>query len=607
MNRALVLAALLALPLATAHAEEPKASADGLSLRIYDLTALTAGRPVFGGESVGAFGGGGTEDSHPSLPWEAEERDLPLGGLDEVIELLKTEADPESWLKERRDAKSMGGRYLVVRHSPEGHTATVAAVSAWERRWMRTSTVEVRAVRLTAGASAPTSPEAWAALVASGEAGPGVSLAGFPNQQVSGFAGLRRAYVADGDITRLGAELLPERVGGLANLGLVVTARSTSAPDGDRAKVWIRAALAEAREWSRHRVDAGLEVETARVATITCDQHLDLPVGRWTLLDGSRTSTEPTRWALALRVLVEASSVPGPPSPVELPGLPTGELGPVRAAHIEIHDLQQPRYDRPGRGAEALPSRCRPVEPELSSPGDPLSCSALQDLVRESLDIARWGAEPMLDCRRHTLLVRGPERALEGVGRAVALLERLVLRRVEVEAEVLEAPAPLAVAGDSLLSEGESRALAAALSAGTATRLASLRLTSSAGARNHADVGTTERYLAQLNVEAGAEVAPLRTRVQPLLDGTLVDVHPHLASGGDAVATDVRFLRTRVRRPLRELATPLGTLQLPEVRTQRLRASLAIPLGKTGVVGSTVEDGRRTLLLLTPRLVRPGD
>jgi hypothetical protein len=43
------------------------------------------------------------------------------------------------------------------------------------------------------------------------------------------------------------------------------------------------------------------------------------------------------------------------------------------------------------------------------------------------------------------------------------------------------------------------------------------------------------------------------------------------------------------------------------MRVIRLRTGLEVPFGRTAVVGSVAENGRRTVLLLTPTLRRAGD
>jgi hypothetical protein len=58
--------------------------------------------------------------------------------------------------------------------------------------------------------------------------------------------------------------------------------------------------------------------------------------------------------------------------------------------------------------------------------------------------------------------------------------------------------------------------------------------------------------------------------------------------------------------PIRTLALPHGSIELPAADLHRLRTAIVVPLGRTAVLGGGGDGLREVLFLLTPRRVPYG-
>jgi hypothetical protein len=86
--------------------------------------------------------------------------------------------------------------------------------------------------------------------------------------------------------------------------------------------------------------------------------------------------------------------------------------------------------------------------------------------------------------------------------------------------------------------------------------------------------------------------------------GLTLDVSGAIASDGATARLDVRFTRSELGRPIPHVSTPHGPLETPELGLLRFDTSVAVPLGRTAVLGTGSRDGRTTMLLLTPTVER---
>lgn len=587
-----------------AVAGDEERRAEELSIRFFDVGALVAGKVDFQGEHVGVVEPAKDEEGlRDQFPSEAEEPDQPLGSIEELLDVLKRELPAEAWSEAgHADARVCSGRMLVVRQRPPAHAVLGAALRGWEERLFRSITLEVQALR-PGDEAQPAGPDAVAARVERATAEPGLSLTCVPGQRVSAFAGTRRAFVLRHDLTSAEAAVCADPVVALANLGLGVDARAVPAAAADRVHVWICARLAHARSWDSTRAGAEAAVASPLLDEVTIDQRVELRLGRWTLLDGAPLVGGTAGWSFAVRAQLD-QAVPGAATTgLEFPTLGPGDLGALATRQFTTVLFEPSAYPRYAWHEEAVCAGWAPMERELVCPCETFSRDALEDLVRETLGGDRWPGDAVLGGQDETFLVRAPARVLPAVAKTIESLERALLRSVEVEAEVLDVPADLPLTAGSLLSDREAQELAAAVASGDARRIDTLRLTSLQGANNAISAGEVLTYVQDLD-PLSPKVCQGVPQRRPLRDGPTLEVAAVPTSAGDAVYTTVRFLRTWVKRPLAVAETALGEVQLPEVRTVRLRTSLLIPLGATAVVGSTVADGRRTVLLLTPRMRR---
>ena len=123
MSRVLQLVALCALVVLSTGIDPARAEEEDsapLAFRIFPTGTLAPGRtdfipgqpPWVGPDEV-------SDEMHPLFGAEGEEPILPLGTVDEIIELVKNAVNPWFWEeREGADIRSMGESFLVVRATP---------------------------------------------------------------------------------------------------------------------------------------------------------------------------------------------------------------------------------------------------------------------------------------------------------------------------------------------------------------------------------------------------------------------------------------------------------------------------------------------------------
>lgn len=600
--------ALVLCASAPSRADEPKrTSGDDSTLRFFHVDALVAGRSDFVSERSG-FGRANevNDEEHPLFGCESEETTRPVGGVDELIELLKSEVEQDSWGNTSGvDVRALGSNLIVAQHRPEALAAFGAAIKRWEDRWLRTVTIDIQAVRMPAEPGA--APTDLAALVQSPAAGPGVSLTAFPGQRVSAFAGRQRACVTDYGVAVAQKSKAGDPFVNVVNLGLAVDVRATPLQGDTHLVLSLRGALTELLGTSTAKVVEGGSVETLVLGTTSIQCGVDVAAGAWTLVDGATLEGEKPGWTFAVRARVNARAPREARRGDSLPVLGNAGMGRLVRRTYDVDALKERVPSRQAPVSSLFASNFTPPEPpELPEPRCALEPEHIQDLVRTAIAPEVW-EQGALEVKGGTLIVRAPETVHAAVGRMLASLQHHLMWAAEVNAEVVEVPAALAAAQETLLSEEGSKELTAALKGGTATRIDVLRVAAAQSTRNFVAAGRQRSYVRDFDVEIAEDSAIGKPVIGVVFAGAVLDVQPSINSTWDGAAIAVRFQRTWLPDELPTFATSWGTVQVPEMRSLRIRTNLEVPFGRTAVVGSFVENGRRTLLLLTPTLRRVGD
>jgi hypothetical protein len=576
------------------------------ALCVFPVGALVQGRYDHMPSRVGPVASHAVSDAaHPLFGAEGEEPFLPVGNADELVETVRrhlgTEPDEAGYDVDLRPTR---GTHLLARARPEARARIGALLKGLEDRCLRSLAVDVVALRLPK--DAPAAPEAaqLAAWVAGAEAGPGLTLACLPGQRVTGFVGRQQTYVADYDVEVASKATITDPIVGVLPTGLSVACRATPSDAATGVRVDMDAQLALLRSLEPLDAGAGRRLESPLVERLSARITADLEPGVWTLVDGAGSRSSGRSWAFAVRARVGARAVGAASSGRELPTLVTARGGTPTERTIDVARLTRPVLPSIPVALDLIPSDYTPPEPpELPEPLGPLSDEALLGLLREGVAPAAWNAVgAWLELGYGTLRMRAAPEAVEGAERMLGALEAAFRWSLETDVEVLDAPAELELTPGTLLEPRQSAALAAAVGSGAAARLDRVRVTSYAGARSHAVVGDERTIVADYDVEIAEQAEITRPVVLPLRTGVVVDLAPGLASTGDAATFSVRFTRSE-QVSLRNAASAAGEIQCPEVRMLKLRLDLEVPFGRTGVVGAALEGGRRTVVLLTPRLV----
>lgn len=605
----LLLPALLLAPPAgrPARAGDPPPAEDN-TLRLFHVNALVSGRNEFVGPRLGLLRADEVADeARPLFGGEAEEARLPVGGLDELIELLKAEVDPASWESVAgADIRALDDATLVVRNVPDVQAALGAALKRYEDRWLRPVLVEVQAVRLPADLPrGGLSPEAATALAQ--QPGAALSLTALPGQRVASFAGRQVAYLADYDVEVAQKAHIDDPIMLVANLGLAVDLRAVPSADGSRVLLGLEGRLSVLDALPRVAAGGeGREVETPSLSGCTVRSVVEVPAGVWTLVDGA--SGADSSWAFLVRARTAPRAPVAATEGAVLPTVAAAGLGRYERRAFDTDRLTLPVRHVPGWVTPLSPSNFTPPEPrEVPEPRPAIHDDALLELVRAAVAPDTWSREgASLEARRATLYARAQEPVLAGVGRLLETLERELLWSVETEAEVLEVPLAWPLPTSPLLSAAEQDALARLLAEGAGRRLERARVSSMHGVRNAVRAGREQSYLFDYAVEIAEDSVIANPQMELAFSGVVLDVQPAPTSGLGSAVLALRVTRTGLEEPLRSVSTTVGPLQAPALRTLQLRCDVEVPFGATALAGSAVDSGKRLLVLVSPRLVRSG-
>jgi hypothetical protein len=614
----LLLLLLLPLGLSPARAEEEEQG--DLVTRLFDVSALTQGRPDFMRElspSVEPF----ADEGNPLFGSECEEPRYPVGQVDELIELIRAHVKPETWESTLGGGmQAMGESTLIVRGFPEVVEAVGAYLARLQKQMMRRVVLEVATFRLTRaqleavageGGAGPADAEKVEALLAGERAGPAVSMLAYERHLAAVYSGTQRAYIGEYSTeVAVGANVLDPIVL-VANLGLSVDARATLGADAKSAVVLVDAALSEMLATRLVDVGDGAQIELPDHAVAGVLSRVEVPVGAWVFLDGESQEGRDRRWVFAVRVQVAGeSSLAERARSVPLESPPAR---PARSFELRVFDvgrLQEPGTVRSGEAVFLAPSNFTPPEPpELPEPSPLFPEDALVELIREAIVPGSWEMRgTSIEARMGYLYVRNARGVLDAIAANLDRLRTEFLWSLVTTSEVVEVNTALArrlSTAPGRLFGAEARALLeAAIASEEALRLDSVRVTNMRLGRNSVMAGRRISYLADYEVEIAEKSTIADPVIQTCLSGAGLDVEPALSAGGRSVQMNLRFMRAHLQMPLRTAPTPHGEIDVPQMDVFRARMALHVPLGQTLVVATAGAGGRTKLLLVTNELRR---
>ncbi len=116
------------------------------------------------------------------------------------------------------------------------------------------------------------------------------------------------------------------------------------------------------------------------------------------------------------------------------------------------------------------------------------------------------------------------------------------------------------------------------------------RITVHNTARGNLAVVNHVAYVQDFNVEIAQAASIADPIVNVVQDGVVLDVRPVVSADRRFITLELRPTIAELRRPIREVVTTLGsqnsvTIQLPEVKYQRVRTSIPMPDGGTVLLG----------------------
>ncbi len=616
----LVTFVLLALASGLPGARAEEGAEDGvLRTRIFDVSALTQGipnflRPILALVSPDMV----SDEENPLFGAEGEEPRLPLGTLDEIVELIQTEVEPVSWeVTEGAYLRSQGERLLVVRAHRPVLDAIARFLRALEEDVLAGYAIDIRAVRPSGvdgldrgtlrGGRALEPKEAAALLAKDGLA---LTLTALANQQAMGFVGRERAYVQDYDVEVAKGSSSSDPIIGIQMTGLAATAKISGGRMRDRLRLRVDAVLSVDGPWQRHASGPSRLIELPHTDVVRAHSQLLLEPGRWYVTQGTLGGSTPGGHAFLVRV----RPLPYRPTAREDgadAAWPAADMGPLALRTFDVADLAEARRDVRGPDADLVPSNFTPPEPpELAEPAPIFPQEALVDLLRALSPPRMWNRDgTYLEARDGRLRVKNTAPVLDAVGSQIDQIRRRFLYHVVMDVQAVRASRSLAEAllgadreGREALTARGAQALGAAVAAGEAEILDDMRVVSLAGARNNVLSGRQVAYVQDFEVEIADETDIGNPVVQFVLSGTVVDLQPALTSSRDAALVEVRITRTRLQEPTRELECPFGLLQLPELDVWKLRTNVVAPLDETVVLGLGGQGEDRILLLLRTAL-----
>ncbi len=595
---AVVLGLCLAGAPASARAgddDPPPLEAD-LEIHLFDVSALTVGWPDFIGDR-GPFPPSPdqvNDEERPSFGGEGEEPNRSLGDVTALMEILKSE-DPAAWEGEGVELKCHWPSLLVVR-APKGLCARVAeALSRYQAEVLPVVTVE--AVALEGDPSAAGGPQGLAGAIASGALVPIASarVSGHSGERVCALSGGQRAYLQDHDVEVSQESSVSDPIVGVVADGMSLDVRATAA--GDHVLLQLRSWLARPAQTKTYKSLQGETIEQPAVDGVTIDETVRVRSGSWSPVQSYG------RVVFAVRATVRPfASAPVASEPV--PGLrsgPAGDAPPLVTSRIDVHDLGASIGHSRSWPIYLVPSNFTPAEPPgLPQPTPLFPEDGLVGLVKQGVDAPSWEREgARMEVKNHVLVARNGEPQIQAIRRLVEDLRARANRPLRHRLTVVTLPAAswsaFASGGSLDLLEDGGKALLATPGAQVADRLT---LRTYPGQRSAVQGGRMLPYLGDYEVEIAQAASIGNPVTQAVLLGSSFDVLSSLTLDGKAVATEVRWDRSRLRE-MRRVPTKFGDIEAPSIALQRFRGRTVVPLGGTVLLSASLWEGEATLVLLT--------
>lgn len=600
---ALVLSALLVVGLmpgaGTARAEE---DAEAMARGFFHVGALTIGQVDYIKSRMGVVSPDMISDEEaPLFGSEGEEPLYPVGTVDELIEVVKRMVDPVYWeITEGADIQAFGEGTLYVQANRRVLGLIGRYLADLEAELLTTVTIEVRAVR----GIIPEAEVLQSGDVAALGDGPSVVFTALVGQQATCFSGRQVSFLQDYDVEVAKSATISDPIVTVANYGLGVAARALLGDDPTRLRLQLDAHVVKHGGF-RESTTWGGKGEAARRIELPMDEEssiwadLLLSPGAWKVAAGDGGRGPDADWFFLVRVTPRRPAKVATDVVRAFGRSAAADSGPLTSRSFNVLDLMDTVPSRRGEEINLVPSNYTPPEPlELREPAPIFPWQAFYDVIPQLVMPKSWNRQGAgIEVRNGRLLVVNTERALDAVGAALQAIRREFLWTIRTRAELIAVDAPI---GQLLLEdEGSVRLLRQG-----GTRIDRLELVCPADARNAVTSGRRLSYLQDFEVEIAEDAVIANPVVCSFLTGSVLDVLPALTSTGDAVHMAVQFTRGDLVEPLRQVETPHGSVDVPELGVFRLRTGLHIPLGSTAVVGAGTYQGRSLVLLLTPTVTR---
>ena len=615
---ACLLGLLLVLSGSHAGAEEEKPR---YTLRIFDISGLTIGRPHWIPESPPIGIDEVSDEDRPLFGAEGEQRDLPIGVADELIQRIRADVAPRTWEDlDGVDMAAFGEGSLVAYTTPEVLDQMAAYLGALERRVNRTVAVDIRVLdmavdelaALRQGADGQVLDAARVGAVdALGAHGFELGLYGHPGHRVALYSGTQRAYLADYDVEVAEKAKISDPIVMVDNLGAVVAAVPVLSADGASCVLDLQGFLAVPEELgsvAAGEQDRLIEVPITKLASLNA--HLRVPVGAWALVGAQPIPGTARRWVFITRVRIAGDrAAPVPAQGVALTPPPAVNSGEITSRGFDVRALTRAIPERMGRNLDLWPSNFTPPSPpELREPAPIIYDDALRDLMQLLLAPDGWNQEGMgITMRRGQMQVRHRPTSLDAVGQALAALRKGLRTMVLTEATLYAVDQgdarKMGLHAGASFEPAVLDTLATLVSQERASVLASGRTRNVAGNRAAAESYRRVPFLQDYEVEIASDAVIANPIVNYLYSGSVLDLEAALSPSRKSVCAVMRFTRSAVDEPLRRVRSPHGDITVPAMDVFRSRSSFVVPVGRATVVSTASAGSKRHVLVLTSRVV----